>query len=145
MERWHPARLCALGASPGGHESHFSGSKPMNRLRPTQYYAALLASVLFTIAVQNGFAIGQTANSNAGLEGGQDGLFDAILATPNYRTPVLPDGGIATAPGLEQAVPAPQFTLNVLAPALYNSNAQFLSSGGSKTLEGQPACSLGLG
>ena len=98
----------------------------MTRLRPIQYYATLLASVLFMIAVQNGFAIAQTANSNAGLEGGQDGLFDAILATPNYRTPVLPDGGIATAPGLEQPVPVPQFTLNVLAPALYNSNHRYL-------------------
>jgi hypothetical protein len=115
----------------------------MTRLRPIQHFAALLASVLFMIAVQNGFAIAQTANSNAGLEGGQDGLFDAILATPNYRTPVLPDSGIATAPGLEQAVPAPQFTLNVLAPALYNSNAQFLSSGGSQTLEGSPLVRLG--
>ena len=54
----------------------------------------------------------QTANSNAGLHGGQDGMFDAILATPNYKTPVLPDSALATAPGLEQAVPAPQFTLN---------------------------------
>jgi len=115
----------------------------MTRLRRVQYYAAPLTSVLFMIAVQNGFAIAQTANSNAGLEGGQDGLFDAILATPNYKTPVLPDSGIATAPGLEQAVPAPQFTLNVLAPALYNSNAQFLSSGGSQTLEGSPLVRLG--
>jgi len=85
----------------------------------------------------------QTANSNAGLQGGQDGMFDAILATPNYRTPVLPDSGIATAPGLEQAVPVPQFTLNVLAPALYNSNAQFLTSGGSQALEGSPLVRLG--
>ena len=70
-------------------------------------------------------------------------MFDAILATPNYRTPVLPDSALATAPGLEQAVPTPQFTLNALAPALYNSNAQFLSSGGSKTLEGSPLVRLG--
>ena len=115
----------------------------MTRLRPIRYYAAPLASVLFMTAVQDRFAIAQTANSNAGLQGGQDGLFDAILATPNYKTPVLPDSGIATAPGLEQAVPAPQFTLNVLAPALYNSNAQFLSSGGSQTLEGSPLVRLG--
>jgi hypothetical protein len=94
--------------------------------------------VLLTI-MRVGLAITQTANSNAGLEGGQDGLFDAILATPNYKTPVLPDSGTATAPGLEQAVPAPQFTQNVLAPALCNSNAQFLSSDGSQTLGGQPA------
>jgi hypothetical protein len=107
------------------------------------FYAGVSAAVLLLTAAQAGLAIAQTANSNAGLEGGQDGLFDAILATPNHKTPVLPDSGIATAPGLEQAVPAPQFILNVLAPALYNSNAQFLPSGGSKTLEGSPLVRLG--
>src|SRR6516225_1783995 len=105
--------------------------------------AAAFVTLLIAAAGRAGFAIAQTANSNAGLQGGQDGMFDAILATPNYRTPVLPDSALATAPGLEQAVPAPQFTLNVLAPALYNSNAQFLSSGGSKTLEGSPLVRLG--
>ena len=104
---------------------------------------AVFAAALIGTAIQARFAIAQTANSNAGLQGGQDGMFDAILATPNYRTPVLPDSALATAPGLEQAVPTPQFTLNVLAPALYNSNAQFLSSGGSKTLEGSPLVRLG--
>jgi hypothetical protein len=88
-------------------------------------------------------AIAQTANSNAGLEGGQDNLFDAILATPNQKTPVPQDNNFATAPGAEQAARTPQFTLNVLAPALFNSNAQFLSSGGSKTLEGSPLVRLG--
>src|SRR6516162_7255206 len=104
---------------------------------------AVFAAALIGTAIQARFAIAQTANSNAGLQGGQDGMFDAILATPNYRTPVLPDSALATAPGLEQAVPTPQFTLNVLAPALYNSNAQFLSSGGSQTLEGSPLVRLG--
>ena len=85
----------------------------------------------------------QTANSNAGLEGGQDSLFDAILATPNQKTPVPQDNIFATAPGVEQAARTPQFTLNVLAPALFNSNAQFLSSGGSKALEGSPLVRLG--
>jgi hypothetical protein len=102
-----------------------------------------LVSALIVAAAQAKPASAQTANSNAGLQGGQDGMFDAILATPNYKTPVLPDSALATAPGLEQAVPTPQFTLNVLAPALYNSNAQFLSSGGSKTLEGSPLVRLG--
>ena len=73
---------------------------------------AAFGAALIVAAVQAGQAIAQTANSNAGLQGGQDGMFDAILATPNYRTPVLPDSALATAPGLEQAVPAPQFTLN---------------------------------
>jgi hypothetical protein len=108
------------------------------RLRTPAFVAVVIAT-----AIQARQAIGQTANSNVGLQGGQDGMFDAILATPNYRTPVLPDSALATAPGLEQAVPTPQFTLNVLAPALYNSNAQFLSSGGSKTLEGSPLVRLG--
>src|SRR6516225_11036700 len=108
------------------------------RLRTPAFVAVVIAT-----AVQARQAIGQTANSNAGLQGGQDGMFDAILATPNYRTPVLPDSALATAPGFEQAVPTPQFTLNALAPALYNSNAQFLSSGGSKTLEGSPLVRLG--
>ena len=108
------------------------------RLRTPAFVAVVIAT-----AIQARQAIGQTASSNAGLQGGQDGMFDAILATPNYRTPVLPDSALATAPGFEQAVPTPQFTLNALAPALYNSNAQFLSSGGSKTLEGSPLVRLG--
>ena len=85
--------------------------------------SVVLVAALIVTAIQVRVATAQTANSNAGLQGGQDGMFDAILATPNYRTPVLPDSALATAPGLEQAVPTPQFTLNVLAPALYNSNA----------------------
>src|SRR5271165_2207819 len=114
----------------------------MMGLRGAAHTIAFVAALIVT-AIQAGQAIAQTANSNAGLQGGQDGMFDAILATPNYKTPVLPDSALATAPGLEQAVPSPQFTLNVLAPALYNSNAQFLSSGGSKTLEGSPLVRLG--
>jgi hypothetical protein len=85
----------------------------------------------------------QTANSNAGLEGDHGGLWDAILATPNQRTPVPQDNIFATAPGVEQSARTPQFALNILAPALFNSNAQFLSSGGSKTLEGSPVARLG--
>ena len=72
------------------------------RLRTPAFVAVVIAT-----AIQARQAIGQTANSDAGLQGGQDGMFDAILATPNYRTPVLPDSGIATTPGLEPAVPVP--------------------------------------
>jgi len=103
--------------------------------------AVFVTALLAVFRVE--FAIAQTANSNAGLEGGQDHLFDAILATPNDRTPVPQDNVFATAPGLEQPARAPQFTFNVLAPALLNSNAQFLSSGGSKTLQGSPFVRLG--
>ena len=102
-----------------------------------------LVSALIVAAAQAKPASAQTANSNADLQGGQDGLFDAILATPNYKTPGLPDSGLATAPGLEQPARVPQFTVNALAPALFNSNAQFLSSGGSKAFEGSPLVRLG--
>ena len=133
-----------LSALLGDHEPHFSGRAPVNRFRRGLSYAAALAGVLIT-AVRVEFAIAQTANTNAGLEGGQDGLFDAILATPNQKTPVPQDNLLATAPGVEQAAGTPQFTLNARALVLFNSNAQFLSSGGSKTLEGSPLCSPRLG
>jgi len=113
------------------------------RHRSRQSYVAVFGAALLTTTGWGSVTVAQTANSNAGLQGGQNGMFDAILATPNYKTPVLPDSALATTPGLEQAVPTPQFTLNVLATALYNSNAQFLSSGGSKTLEGSPLVRLG--
>src|SRR5215468_893383 len=118
-------------------------SRVRSRCPVSSQTTAIFVAVLIAIATQAEFAIAQTANSNAGLEGGRDGLFDAILATPNYKTPGLPDSGLATAPGLEQAAPAPQFTLNVLAPALFNSNAQFLKSGGSNAFEGSPLVRLG--
>jgi hypothetical protein len=100
-------------------------------------------ALLFAAAIWAGFATAQTANSNAGLDGGQDSLFDAILATPNYKTPVPQDNALATAPGVEQAARTPHFILNILAPAFYDSNAQFLTSGGSHALEGSPVVRLG--
>ena len=104
-----------------------------HHLGPTR--AFVCATIMIVTATQTKSSVAQTANSNAGLEGGQDGLFDAILATPNQKTPVLQDNIFATAPGVAQAARTPQVTLNVLAPAFFNSNAQFLSSGGSQALE----------
>jgi hypothetical protein len=106
---------------------------------------AVFLVVLIVMATQVGLAVAQTANSNAGLHGGQDGLFDAILGTPNQKTPVPQDNIYATAPGVEDATRAPQFTLNVLAPAFFNSNAQFLSSRRQQDLGGQPGRSSRLG
>ena len=57
------------------------------------------------VAISAGFAMAQSASSNAGLYGGQDGLFDAILATPNWKTPVPQDDIFATARGATQAAP----------------------------------------
>src|SRR5271163_1286543 len=115
----------------------------MLRDRLVRSRAAIFLATLILSTSQAEFAVAQTANSNAGLQGGQDGLFDAILATPNQKTPVLQDNIFATAPGVEQAASTPQFTLNILAPAFYSSNAQFLSSGGSQALEGSPVVRLG--
>ena len=115
----------------------------MTRRRLPPWRAAVLLALLIVTASWAAPANAQTANSNAGLEGGQDSLFDAILATPNQKTPVPQDNIFATAPGAEQAARTPNFTLNVLAPALFNSNGQFLSSGGSKALEGSPLVRLG--
>ena len=104
--------------------------------------ATVFAVVLIVPLAGANHSFAQTASSNAGLQGGQDGLFDAILATPNQQTPVPQDNIFATAPGVEQAARTPQFTLNILAPAFYNSNAQFSNSGGSQALEGSPVVRL---
>jgi len=65
--------------------------------RATVFAAVLVAANAAAIAT-----VAQTANSNAGLEGGQDSLFDAILATPNRKTPVPQDNVFTTAPGAQQ-------------------------------------------
>jgi hypothetical protein len=49
------------------------------------FYPAVFVAMLISVSIRSGFAIGQTANSNAGLEGGQDGLFGAIGPQPGYR------------------------------------------------------------
>ena len=81
-------------------------------------------------------------SGNAGLIG-DEGLLNAILATPNYKTPVLPDNLLATAPGLERAAPAPQFTLNAVVPLLFNSNPEFRSCCGPQSFQGSPVARLG--
>lgn len=103
--------------------------------------AAAVAAVLAAAAVWTGAARAQPGG-NTGLIG-DAGLIDAILATPNYKTPVLQDNAFATAPGLEQAARTPQFTLNALAPLLFNSNPEFRSSGGPQSFQGSPVARLG--
>jgi hypothetical protein len=103
--------------------------------------AVVLLAVLIVIAAQGRRADAQSASGNASLEG-NTGLIDSILATPNQQTPVLQDNLFATAPGVEEAARSPQFTLNVLAPLFFNSNAQFLSSHGTATLQGSPVVRL---
>src|SRR5580704_14247004 len=76
----------------------------------------------------------QTASSDSQGDA-QEARIDAILATPNLVTPVPQTNLFATAPGLEQQAPSPRFTINFLAPVLYNSNAEKASSDGTRTLE----------
>jgi hypothetical protein len=99
-----------------------------------------LFAVLAASATWGGPAIAQPGG-NTGLIG-DDGLIDAILATPNQKTPVPQDNLFATAPGLEQVARQPQFTFNALAPLFYNSNPEFRSSGGPQSLDGSPVARL---
>jgi hypothetical protein len=92
------------------------------------------------VAAWEGPAVAQPGG-NTGLIG-DEGLVDAILATPNQKTPVPQDNIFATAPGLEQAARTPQFTFNALAPLLFNSNPEFRSSGGPQSLQGSPVARL---
>jgi len=80
----------------------------MTRPRFRLLHAAVLAVVPIIFAARAAPAIAQRADSNIGLEGGHGGLSDAILATPNRKTPVPQDNMFATAPGATQPAPAPQ-------------------------------------
>ena len=85
--------------------------------RPVAFITALLAA-----ATPARIAMAQSANSNAGLYGGQDGLFDAILATPNRKTPVPQGNTFATAPDAAQVVPTPHSKTNeIVMPPVKNS------------------------
>jgi MoaA/NifB/PqqE/SkfB family radical SAM enzyme len=84
------------------------GDRSMTRRRLHLLRAALFVAALTVTAAPAEPAIAQSANSNAGFEGGQDGLFDAILRTPNRKTPVPQDNIFATAPGAERGAPTPQ-------------------------------------
>jgi hypothetical protein len=111
---------------------------PAERRRRDRFAAA---AVLLIAAAWAGAAVAQRAGNES--VSGDEAWLDAVLATPNYKTPVLPDNAIATAPGLEQPVPAPQFTLNALVPLVFNSNPEFRSSGGPQSFDASPVARLG--
>ena len=76
---------------------------------------ATLTGVVFSAALAAGNpSLAQRADSNIGLEGGHGGLSDAILATPNRKTPVPQDNRFATAPGATQTAPASQLKKKTL-------------------------------
>ncbi|ACK50000.1 conserved hypothetical protein [Methylocella silvestris BL2] len=96
-----------------------------------------LALCAFAALLGVGAARAQTATSDAQSDA-QDARIDAILATPG-ETALSSDANLfATAPGLEQQVRAPRFTLNVLTPVFFNSNAQAAADGGTGSVEISP-------
>jgi hypothetical protein len=78
----------------------------------------------------------QTASSAAA--DAEDARHDALFATPNVLTPSPLSNLYATAPGLEQQLPAPQWRFNFAAPFAYNSNAEELPNNGTQTLQFGP-------
>jgi hypothetical protein len=67
---------------------------------------AVVAALLIIAPAAMSPSPAQRGDSNTGLEGAHDGLVDAILATPNRKTPVPQDNMFATAPGATQTAPA---------------------------------------
>jgi hypothetical protein len=94
----------------------------VTRLRVRMPQVVLFATMLSATAVPAAVVVAQTANSNTGLEGGQDHLFDAILGTPNRKTPVPQDKVFAVPPRESQAVPTPDSkTKGIGIPPVLNS------------------------
>lgn len=100
--------------------------------------ALALASCLLSLSLP---AIAQSRLSDAGADA-QDLRLDALMALPNRQTPGPQDNAIATTPGLEQLTPTPRFTVNLLAPIYFNSNAEEIGSGGTAGAEGSPEIRL---
>lgn len=101
---------------------------------------SLVAMLLLPVTPDRARA--QPANFDA-ISDGTDALADALLATPNRKTPVPDVNLFATAPGEEQATTRlGTIRLNALAPIYYTSNAEGVSSGGSNSAEANPEINL---
>jgi len=104
-------------------------------VRPATRPAFLLAAVVGLIAA------GPTSVFAQQVGGGfldtqsdtLDAIHDAALATPNATTPVPLSNLYATAPGLEQQIRTSQWRVGLLAPLMYNSNAEEIPVGGTPT------------
>ena len=77
------------------------------RHRPASLAAAFLVSAVITSLAGPHPALAQQPDTGAAADAAEVRL-DAVLATPNYVTPVPQDNLIATTPGLEQQTPRPQ-------------------------------------
>ena len=77
-------------------------------------------------------AFAQGIRADAGSDAG-DARNDAMLAMPNRLTPTPLSNLYATAPGLQEQIPALQFGAALLSPLGWNSNPSELSSGGASS------------
>src|SRR5262245_57018166 len=70
--------------------------------------------------------------------------YDMMFGTPHVYTPTAPTNLFATAPGLEQQVRRPQFTISGLVPMFFNSNAEEATTGGTHSAEFTPILGISL-
>ena len=112
---------------------------------PGGLHRAAFVAALIVTTIQIEQAIPQTANSNAGLQGSQDGMFDAILATPNYMTPVLLDSAIATAPRPREGSPHSPVQAECSGPGPVQFKRSVFEFRRQQDLGGPPARSPRLG
>jgi len=98
---------------------------------------ALFVSAVLAISIDP-----LAAQVNDSRDDGNEAFHDALLGTPNRYTPQPPTNLFATAPGLEQQAPRPQFTYNALLPILFNSNPLALRSGGVDSAEFSPLAGI---
>lgn len=64
--------------------------------------------------------------------------YDAMFGTPNAGAAAPQSNLFATSPGLEQQARRSTFTINGLVPLFFNSNADFLPTGGTNSAEFSP-------
>ena len=107
-----------------------------------RFHARLFAALAAT-AAWGGPAMAQPGG-NTGLIG-DEGLIDAILATPNQKTPVPQDNLFATAPGLEQTARDPAIHLQRLGAAALQLEPRVPQFGRPAVARWQPGRSAQLG
>jgi hypothetical protein len=96
---------------------------------------ASVAAVFALLNLQSPLAAQSASSAGSDAEEARQ---DALFATPNAYTPAPLSNLYATAPGLEQQLPAPQWRFNFSAPFAYNSNAEELPTNGTETLQFGP-------
>jgi hypothetical protein len=118
--------------------------KATHSSRQTRNWYGVIVACLIGLPAQTSIAAAQATRRIDAQSDSQDALIDAIYATPNpYKTAPL-DNLYATAPALEQQIPAPQIRFNALLPLGWNSNAEEVRYGGTRTMEWRPNGSVSV-